>query len=314
MRSCCRGKQQIFGHRHPDSAVRIRCFRTGIYRTPLRIRGQWGTENVLAPEMHLCVAGCAAGRGTSLVLRDGVYLEPPSADSVYAVEKFTRQQVILRRTDKGQYPGVAVLTGQISNDGNHIANGRLQWIDHKCWGLTSGPFQAAWGDAIGTVPGKPADSPRAPSPSVQSGSNQTKAGQQTRSPILVPPGAAPEYAHFPADIRAALRPEWDVPPSTVKLACENAGAFDGKQALEFSRFAFRATNFALGYCLAQRGAGLGESRAHILLGIAEMMGWGTAKSGEAAFHSFDTAANAGEYGAHTFSAGVTKKESEHPGI
>jgi TPR repeat protein len=64
--------------------------------------------------------------------------------------------------------------------------------------------------------------------------------------------------------------------------------------LEFSRFAFRATNFALGYCLAQRSAGLGESRAHILLGIAEMMGWGTAKSGEAAFHSFDTAANAGD--------------------
>jgi hypothetical protein len=112
-------------------------------------------EPSIPPEMHLCVAGCSAGRGSSLVWKDGRYYDGPSGDSTITVEKFTRASVVMRRTDKsGPYHGVAILTGQISGDGNRIVNGKLQWIEHPCCGLTSGPFQAAWGDAINTVPGK----------------------------------------------------------------------------------------------------------------------------------------------------------------
>jgi hypothetical protein len=64
------------------------------------------------------------------------------------VERFTRESVIMRRTDYRPYPGSAILRGQLSTDGNSIQNGTIEWTYHPCCGLGTGEFQAAWGPAI----------------------------------------------------------------------------------------------------------------------------------------------------------------------
>jgi len=69
------------------------------------------------------------------------------------VESFTPESVVMHRTDCTPYPGRAVLTGKLSGDANSIVNGIIRWTYHPCCGLSSGPFQAAWGSAIATVPG-----------------------------------------------------------------------------------------------------------------------------------------------------------------
>src|ERR1700722_18582064 len=73
--------------------------------------------------LHLCVAGCSAGKGSTLVLGDGRYAARIQTGSVYTIEKFPRELVVLHRTDEGQYAGTAVLPGQLSKDGNSIVNG-----------------------------------------------------------------------------------------------------------------------------------------------------------------------------------------------
>lgn len=105
--------------------------------------------------MHWCAAGCASGQGITLVLENGRYVDHMSGATggVCTVEKFTRESVIIHRTDSGPYPGEALLTGQLSADGNRIVNGIIAWTYHPCCGLSSGTFKAAWGPAIDTVPG-----------------------------------------------------------------------------------------------------------------------------------------------------------------
>ena len=81
--------------------------------------------------------------------------------SVYTIETFTPEMVVIhldrQLTKEDPYGGTATLSGQLSKDGNSIVNGTIKWTSHPCCGLTSGPFRAAWGDAINTVPGNPAE-------------------------------------------------------------------------------------------------------------------------------------------------------------
>jgi hypothetical protein len=95
--------------------------------------------------MHWCSQHC-----TTLTWNNGHYGGP---DSMWIVEKWTRESVVIRRTDYRPYPGVAVLTGSVSAQSNSIENGTIQWTYHPCCGLSTGTFQAAWGTAIHTVPG-----------------------------------------------------------------------------------------------------------------------------------------------------------------
>jgi hypothetical protein len=102
---------------------------------------------VLAPPnvMHWCSQHC-----TTLTWNDGHYGGP---DSIWTVEKWTRDMVIIQRTDYRPYPGKAVLTGKLSAQGNSIENGTIRWTYHPCCGLSTGTFKAAWDAAIDTVPG-----------------------------------------------------------------------------------------------------------------------------------------------------------------
>lgn len=100
--------------------------------------------------MHWCVR-CETGLGGTLVWENGHYRElndVPGQTTILTVESFTRQSVILHRTNSGLYPGTAVLTGQISEQGDSIVNG----IQRQPNGQTH-PFRAAWGTAINTIPG-----------------------------------------------------------------------------------------------------------------------------------------------------------------
>ncbi|HXJ91638.1 MAG TPA: hypothetical protein VMT20_02010 [Terriglobia bacterium] len=100
--------------------------------------------------MHWCAAACR-----TWIWTNGHYVvQGDTANSqVVTVESFTRDSVIMHRTDTGQYPGTAILTGTISSDGNRIINGTIAWTSHPGLGLSSGAFNAAWGAAINSIPG-----------------------------------------------------------------------------------------------------------------------------------------------------------------
>lgn len=104
--------------------------------------------------MHWCSQHCGTWR-----LDNGPPYDKPhygsgqASGSIVIVEKFTADSVVMRRIDYRPYAGTAILTGALSSDGNSIVNGVIEWTYHPCCGLTKGPYQAAWGTAIDTVPG-----------------------------------------------------------------------------------------------------------------------------------------------------------------
>ncbi len=111
--------------------------------------------------MHWCAQHCS-----TWVWADGRYVGAGTThpeltpDCGVTVESFTRESVVMHRTDCGQYPGKAVLTGKISNQGNTIVNGTITWTYHPCCGLSSGVFNAAWGTAIDSIPGSDGPAPQ----------------------------------------------------------------------------------------------------------------------------------------------------------
>lgn len=134
--------------------------------------GHWGSKSgnwyatierlALSPPsvMHWCAAHCS-----TWVWNHGRYVgsAEPHPELLpgcgVTVESFTRDSVIMHRTDCGAVPGKAVLTGKISPQGNTIVNGTITWTYHPCCGLASGAFNAAWGSAINTIPGSDGPAP-----------------------------------------------------------------------------------------------------------------------------------------------------------
>ena len=95
----------------------------------------------LPPVIHLCIARCFP-----VMWDKGHYVNfGPENTSIYTIESFTRESIILHRTDKGHFPLTADMTGQMSDDGNSIVNGRIVWTSGNSG---SGPFRAVWGKAI----------------------------------------------------------------------------------------------------------------------------------------------------------------------
>jgi hypothetical protein len=122
---------------------------------------QAGKKPALPTVMHLCIAGCSTGKGGTLVFENDRYADKLAPTSVYTIETFTPEMVVIhldrQLTKEDPYGGTAILSGQLSKDGNSIVNGTIKWTSHPCCGLTTGPFRAAWGDAMGTVPGNPSE-------------------------------------------------------------------------------------------------------------------------------------------------------------
>jgi len=132
--------------------------------------GQTG-EGARPPSvMHWCAQHC-----TTLTWNSGHYGGP---DSIWVVQKWTRDAVVIRRTDYRPYPGLAILTGRISTQGNSIENGKIQWTYHPCCGTSTGTFQAAWGTAIDTVPGSDQERAQMARPQRRPGPGQQGQTQQ----------------------------------------------------------------------------------------------------------------------------------------
>jgi hypothetical protein len=109
----------------------------------------------LPPVIHFCGGGCASGKGTTLALDGNRYVarDAQGIAAAYEVVTFTRESVIIKRTDYRPVPGTATLTGKLSPDGNSIVDGKIRWAGSA----SPNPFQMAWGEAVNTVPGNPND-------------------------------------------------------------------------------------------------------------------------------------------------------------
>ena len=104
--------------------------------------------------MHLCLAHCQTWNLDKGAPYDKPHYGNASSGGIVVVERWTPESVVMKRTDFGQVPGKATLTGKLSSDGNSIVDGNIAWTWHPCCGTTTtGRFIAAWGPAVDTVPG-----------------------------------------------------------------------------------------------------------------------------------------------------------------
>jgi hypothetical protein len=105
--------------------------------------------------MHFCALNCFTlklDNGRYVITSDNGFIT-----SIWAVESFTRQSVILHRTDSSGFS--AVLTGQISKEGNRLIN--------ETWDGKASDFKLAWGTALNTVPGSNEERDRGQQPQRQ---------------------------------------------------------------------------------------------------------------------------------------------------
>jgi len=95
---------------------------------------------ILPVVMHFCAQHCA-----TLTWNSNGYYGAPS--SMWTVEKFTPESIVIHRVDSGPYPLTAVLRGKISSEG--IADGTISFNS----GGSVLPFQLTWGPEIDYIPG-----------------------------------------------------------------------------------------------------------------------------------------------------------------
>lgn len=104
--------------------------------------------------MHLCLAHCQTWTLDKGAPYDKPHYGSVAAGGIVIVDSWTRESVLMHRTDYGQVPGAAVLTGKLSDDGYSIVDGNIAWTWHPCCGTSpTGRFVAAWGPKIESVPG-----------------------------------------------------------------------------------------------------------------------------------------------------------------
>jgi hypothetical protein len=114
--------------------------------------------------------------------------------------------------------------------------------------------------------------------------------------ILIPPGASDAFASLPDDVRAILLPEHPLSSSDAMRPCDNAkeddkgstGVYDPILALEIGRFALRRGEYLRGRCWLSQSAAIDyNSRAVVIYGVLNLMGWAVPKDPALAFRYFD---------------------------
>lgn len=257
--------------------------------------------------MHFCAQHCI-----TLTLENGQFTNytnlPGQHDvkRVFSVERFTPDSVVIRRADTGSHPMTAVYSGRMS-------------LNHNS--LIGTGWQITWGSALSTIAGSDEERDQALAAQAEAEvaplkqalvDAQNRAAEQARAEaakhpqppptqfIRLPPGASPDFAQFPADVRAVLQPEYGVLPDRFKLSCEDiakephfeTGVFTkeshsyGLEALEIGKFAYRAADFRRGACWVERSANLGIANAYVIQGVADLMGWNGRKDPDEAFKKF----------------------------
>jgi len=146
--------------------------------------------------LHFCAAHCS----TWYLTHDhkgyaGVPDYPGIPDNApgVVIESFTRDSVVLNRTDAPNqwFPkGLkAVITGQLSPDGNSLVNGKIRWTFGQ-----SGIYDVrlAWGAALDSIPGS--DAP----PVAQATSRNIPPAPNTQVPAspITPPASSSEASRL----------------------------------------------------------------------------------------------------------------------
>jgi hypothetical protein len=123
-------------------------------------------KNPIGPPsvMHWCALHCGTWTLDKGAPFDKPHYGSEASGQIVVVENFTRESVVMKRTDYGPYPGTAVLTGQLSSDGNSVVAGKIEWTYHPCCGTSVDNFTAAWGTALNTVPASDAERDRGKPP------------------------------------------------------------------------------------------------------------------------------------------------------
>ena len=119
---------------------------TGSYRqTPEAAHPRLPEARVSPPKvLHWCAQHCSTWvwMGNRYLGKGTVHPELSPQCGV-TVERFDSEAVVMHRTDCGQFPGKATLTGKLSANGESIVNGVIEWTYHPCCGLAKGQFRAA---------------------------------------------------------------------------------------------------------------------------------------------------------------------------
>jgi hypothetical protein len=143
---------------------------------PKHKSGDWiasPAEPELEPpnEFHFCGLHCSTLRRDNGFSDDQPHYGTTS--SVWIVEKFTPDSVVIDRTEYNQNHEKVLhmtLTGSLSSKGDEIVNGKSVW-DYAAWEPHSGTgcFSAAWGDDEEKVPGSDAEMNARNYPNCQTG-------------------------------------------------------------------------------------------------------------------------------------------------
>ena len=101
------------------------------------------------PVMHWCAAHCF-----TWVWRQDRYCREGDSCQIgwMTVESFSRDSIVMRRTDDIRAQRWALLTGRVASDGSSIADGVIHWSEG-----TKLSFQAVWGPALNKLPGSDAE-------------------------------------------------------------------------------------------------------------------------------------------------------------
>jgi hypothetical protein len=175
---------------------------------------EWAAAELLAPPavMHFCAQNCATLilRGDRYVIAKPGSLEPAEVTSVWVIEKFTRELVLIHRTDP---PNPANGMPQLKLDySGHISAAGNTLINVSINGNSAPNARFAWGPALESVPGSNAER------------DQRNLRAQQPTPSAIPPANTPEPA--PPDI-ASIVPTVKLvpgqPPSKLASCIEGGG-------------------------------------------------------------------------------------------
>lgn len=249
----------------------------------------------LPAALHFCSQHCI-----SLELAGDHYVNTttdaggPDWASTWQVESFTKESVILNRTDTNQgRPGFrATYKGQIAPEGDYLA------------GLAGA--RITWGAALDRIPGSDKEMRKRfwsdDDPGKESGISMPRNASPPKW-IVLPPGASPKFAYFPRNVRAILQSEVDISNDQIPSKCDPMSSFSGDDrereqqafaALEIGKYLIRAADYKRGYCWIRRSAGAGNVHAIVIAGVAKMLGIGTAEDEMTGHKLFMMAAGAGD--------------------
>jgi hypothetical protein len=197
----------------------------------------------------------------------------------------------------------ATFTGTVDASGTSVTNGVAKWNDGT---VKSGefPFTLQWDKSEANMAPVKRLVPNNPNAALISTSIQVIDPSKVKPiygelhwslskshpDVVIPPLAGEEFASFPEDERAILRPSHDAKLMTIeslKAPCSEAkNATNGDTALEVAKFAIRDLEYNRADCWLNQAYALKSQLAPPLMGLANLEGWGVPKNPAEAFRIF----------------------------